>query len=107
MKVKVWHGYLMFECPGCATVPQIVEGPSARHRIKVEGEYAWGWNGSLDAPTITPSILFQWYHKGDPPIDARCHSFIKDGQIEFLSDCTHALAGKTVLLPEMSEGLTD
>ncbi|MGC4033677.1 MAG: hypothetical protein QM754_18485 [Tepidisphaeraceae bacterium] len=28
----------------------------------------------------------------------RCHSFVRDGQIEFLGDCTHELAGKTVPL---------
>lgn len=31
-----------------------------------------------------------------------CHSFVRDGQIEFLSDCTHALAGKTVSLPAVA-----
>lgn len=30
-----------------------------------------------------------------------CHSFIRDGRIEFLSDCTHALAGQTVDLPDI------
>lgn len=29
-----------------------------------------------------------------------CHSFVRDGRIEFLSDCTHALAGQTVELSE-------
>lgn len=28
--------------------------------------------------------------------------FIRDGQIQFLGDCTHALAGKTVPLPEFT-----
>jgi cytochrome c1 len=29
-----------------------------------------------------------------------CHSFVRDGQIEFLADCTHGLAGQTApLLP--------
>lgn len=27
-----------------------------------------------------------------------CHSFVFDGEIRFLGDCTHALAGKTVPL---------
>lgn len=27
-----------------------------------------------------------------------CHSFVRNGKIEFLSDCTHELAGKTVEL---------
>jgi hypothetical protein len=29
-----------------------------------------------------------------------CHSFIKEGMIEFQTDCKHELAGKTVHLPE-------
>jgi hypothetical protein len=32
-----------------------------------------------------------------------CHSFIKDGMIQFLDDCTHALAGQTVPLGEFEE----
>jgi hypothetical protein len=33
----------------------------------------------------------------------QCHSFIRNGQIQFLSDCHHELAGKTVDLPEVEE----
>jgi hypothetical protein len=33
----------------------------------------------------------------------RCHSFITDGKIEFLSDCTHSLAGQTVELKPVLE----
>jgi hypothetical protein len=29
----------------------------------------------------------------------RCHSWVKNGEIQFLSDCDHALAGQTVPLP--------
>jgi hypothetical protein len=25
-----------------------------------------------------------------------CHSFVREGQIQFLGDCTHAFAGQTV-----------
>jgi hypothetical protein len=28
-----------------------------------------------------------------------CHVFIKAGMIQFLGDCTHALAGQTVPIP--------
>lgn len=31
-----------------------------------------------------------------------CHSFVTAGRIEFLPDCTHALAGQTVDLPEIT-----
>lgn len=30
--------------------------------------------------------------------DKRCHSFIKDGKMQFLADSTHELSGKTVEL---------
>ena len=33
-------------------------------------------------------------------IDTVCHSFVTDGRIQFLGDCTHSLAGQTVDLPE-------
>lgn len=33
-----------------------------------------------------------------------CHSFVRDGQIEFLADCTHGLAGQTVPLLPWSDG---
>ena len=32
-----------------------------------------------------------------------CHSFVTDGKIQFLSDCTHGLAGQTVELSEIDE----
>ena len=76
------HGYF-FECPGCGELHCV--GPS------------WAFNGDMDRPTFSPSILVRW-GSGDPK---RCHSFIRDGRIEFCSDSTHALAGKTVDLPEI------
>jgi hypothetical protein len=33
-----------------------------------------------------------------------CHSFVTDGRIQFLTDCTHAFAGRTVDLPEWDTG---
>jgi hypothetical protein len=36
-------------------------------------------------------------------IDRICHCFIRDGQIQFLLDCTHALAGQTVPLPPIDD----
>ena len=31
----------------------------------------------------------------------RCHSFVREGRIEFLGDCTHAMVGQTVDLPDI------
>lgn len=86
-------GRLMFWCPGC----------DGAHIVRVEGEGRprWGFNGNHEKPTFTPSILVT-YNGTDAGIDdappAVCHSFVTDGQIRFLTDCTHDLAGQTVTL---------
>ncbi|WP_369598655.1 DUF6527 family protein [Sinorhizobium meliloti] len=66
----------------------------------------WRYNGNPDAPTFTPSVLVTYDGSdagkdGAPP--AICHSFVADGRIQFLSDCTHALAGETVDIPDWEE----
>lgn len=65
----------------------------------------WQWNGSLEKPTVSPSLLIFAFKVDDnsEPTGERetvCHSFIRDGRIEFLSDSQHGLAGQTVDLPE-------
>jgi hypothetical protein len=104
-------GRLGFWCPGC-------EEP---HMITVDGTGAWTWNGNIESPTFSPSILVQcghyapgranpescWCtynaeHPDDPSgfICYACHSFVTDGKIQFLADSTHKLSGQTVDLPE-------
>lgn len=79
-----------WDCPGC-------EHP---HVVPTVGERAWGFNGDMDRPTLTPSVLVypNWKDVDGNVVEhsPRCHVFIRDGRIEFLSDCTHALAGQTV-----------
>jgi hypothetical protein len=54
----------------------------------------WSFDGNLEAPTFSPSILV---NPGLPSgAKGRCHSFIRAGRIEFLGDCGHPLAGQTV-----------
>ena len=97
---SVEGGGLLFHCPGCHAnhVVMVGTGPGPR----------WGWNGDVEHPTFTPSVLVTYNgadagrDRGDghmaPP--AVCHSFVNEGRIQFLGDCTHALAGQTVdLLP--------
>lgn len=71
-----------FFCPGCGFA----------HWFKTDGN-GWTWNGDRDKPTISPSILTLG-------VEPRCHSFVTDGRIRFLDDCTHKLKGRTVELPE-------
>jgi hypothetical protein len=82
--MKLWRAdenTLIFECPGCGY----------GHPFDLK---RWEWNGRMDKPTFSPSLLIL-------PPGKRCHSFVRDGQIQFLNDSAHALAGKTVELPEV------
>lgn len=42
------------------------------------------------------------YGKASPFKCVQCHSFVTDGKIQFLSDCSHAKAGMTIDLPEIA-----
>lgn len=88
-------GYL-FWCPGCAKAHSL--------RVGQSGGPNWSFNDNVDAPTFQPSVLVTWRvpppREPDDPPDRICHSFITDGRIQFLGDCTHGLAGQTVPLPE-------
>lgn len=65
---------------------------------------SWGFNGSLEKPTFTPSLLVRWHDPdGVPGINSVCHSFVTDGKIQFLDDCTHKLKGRTADLYEIVE----
>lgn len=77
--------HLRFDCPGCDEAHVVMIAPHPN---------AWDWNGDLEHPTIAPSVLVQ-----GGADNIRCHSFVREGRIEFLSDCTHALAAQTVDLP--------
>jgi len=52
----------------------------------------------LNKPTFTPSLLVNDHYP-----TSRCHLFLTDGKIQFLSDCHHALAGQTVDMVEIEE----
>ena len=82
---KTLHGY-MFYCPGCDR-PHVVD-------------LKWECNGDIERPTIRPSVLVH-AHDDIPNPQPQCHSFVTDGQIQFLGDSTHALAGQTVELPDI------
>lgn len=107
-------GQVRFHCPGCKT----------DHAVSVGTPTSWSYNGDPESPTFMPSILVRSGHylKGQPPGGCwcdykmeeplqegeskyefrcvHCHSYVTDGQIHFLPDCNHELAGQTVPLPD-------
>ena len=84
---------LYFFCPGCKNTHPV------RIKSTVPAERpVWTWNGSMTVPTFTPSLLCNGFHA-----PSRCHSFIINGRIQFLSDCYHELAGQTVDIPDWED----
>lgn len=69
-----------FWCPGC-------EHPHAFYLPR------WSFDECYARPTFYPSLLNQ-------TSDSVCHLFLREGKLRFLADCTHALAGQVVDLPE-------
>ena len=102
-------------------------GCDSNHFIHVQhpdNNIAWGFNQDIERPTFSPSLLVRSGHyvpdqkpdencwctynkecieKGEKPAPFECmicHSFINDGKIQYLGDCTHKLAGQTIELPD-------
>ena len=104
--------YAQFRCPGCGYNHFLGVGPKAVGAV-------WGWNRDKVKPTFTPSVLAKgikqilnangswdggWEKDAEgKPVPFVCHSFVTDGRIQFLSDCTHVLAGQTVDLLDFPE----
>lgn len=100
------HYGWMIECPACGN----------GHLF----DKRWTFNGDVDRPTFTPSMLIKtghyaaghsgpcWcdYNREHPNEPSKfecgiCHSIVTDGKIAFCSDSTHKLAGQTVDLPDL------
>jgi hypothetical protein len=101
---------LTWYCPGCKCHHEVPVPPHPQ---------AWEWNGSLSAPTLSPSVMVTSGHyiaghqgkcwcditgpSGTPKdfLCSRCHCFVRDGRIEFLGDCSHDHAGQTVDMQDL------
>lgn len=77
-------------CPGCETLHRINEDDGGSH-----SEPVWHIiDRSEEGFTVSPSILVTWtVTQTGQQLEQRCHSFVRNGQWEFLSDCTHHLRG--------------
>lgn len=106
---EVTHVMLHFPGPvGVLTLPVILKGSRA-------GTHCWTWNGDIDKPTLRPSVLTQGTERMTDaeynairsgariePRPYRCHTWVNDGQAQFLDDCSHELRGQTVDMLEVS-----
>lgn len=86
------HVTLNFPGPvGTLTLPVILKGTR-------DGTGCWTWNGDVEKPTLRPSVLTEQRHN-----NLRCHTWVNDGQAQFLDDCSHELRGQTVDMLEVPE----
>jgi len=96
---------LMFVCPGCVS-----NDGTGIHLLPVnssEKSPSWDWDGNLDAPTLSPSILTHTKPYVDGKGTGVCHSFLKAGIFEFLTDSTHGYSGKSVAGGELPAWATE
>ena len=83
---------------------------------------SWKFDGNVAEPTFTPSfkhsflkrVFINGHWTGEWARDASgntipaiCHYMLTAGKLEFCSDCTHAMAGKTVPLPDLPVDYAD
>lgn len=104
---------LTYWCQGCESA----------HGIRIKGEHSWTWNGDVENPVFGPSVLTRGKRKLTEDQYARivqgekldipdevCHTFVGcngalPGQVIFLGDCTHGLAGTVQPFPELPDWL--
>lgn len=89
MAKKIEPDSFSFFCEGCG----------CSHLFYTTGTPAWKFNGNMDKPTFEPSLLYRWHEGG---ADKVCHLFLRNGEVQYLTDCTHKLAGKNVPVKEFS-----
>lgn len=112
-KTRIWglgnpeeeaKGIMAIMCPACKCHHMIATSPAYPFNKGTVREAIWNFNGDMDNPTFSPSLLITTPEVKDEEytIPATvCHSHIINGQIEFCGDCTHELNGQTVPLPEV------
>ena len=122
-KLRKWHNEangnegLMYWCQGCESA----------HGVEIKGQGAWSWNQDAENPVFGPSVLCQsdmwtppvtpqnieqWRTEPWPQTQVKhvCHTFVgcngaQPGEVIFLSDCTHLLAGTVQPLPDLPDWL--
>ena len=94
---------ILIEEHGIKTALLYMPGLPMHVQINLTGPYpVWGWNGDKQHPTFSPSILTRipW---GPERREIVNHVFIREGQISYLSDCTHEYVEKTMQLPALKD----
>jgi hypothetical protein len=101
-------GGLAHWCPACGEM----------HAFALDGKNAsgaqWTWDGNVEHPTFTPSMHIKigkyadqnWQEEtaGESSV---CHYILTAGVINYCGDCTHAMKGQSIRLPDLPAHLRD
>lgn len=89
------EGEYMIWCEGC----------QCGHRVSTVRPNSagglWTFNGNVEHPTFAPSLLVR-YKDSEGRVRKVCHSYVRDGKIQYLPDSTHQLAGQTLELKDIN-----
>jgi hypothetical protein len=88
-------------CPGCKELHLI--HLTEKNWIGAK----WEWDGNLVQPSIKPSVHIIVRDPDGEIKDEVCHYHLRNGQLEFVNDCTHELKGVTMPLPPLPEHYRD
>lgn len=72
----------------------------------------WSWDGNVDAPSFTPSMLIRVNtpdlpHYQPNAASSVCHYILTAGIINYCADSTHAMSGQSVPLPDLPTHMKD
>ncbi len=105
------YDVLVFWCPGCEYTGINGETGGGAHMLPItdpgDDRTQWVFSGTEESPTLSPSILSNTPFRriNDEIVPLVCHSFMRDGALEFLGDSTHKFANQTVPLPPLPDWL--
>jgi len=91
---QTWQTLVMW-CPACDHMVSLSVSKPA------DSDVYWEWDGDLEAPTLSPSIMT----RTGPGMDHVCHSFLRAGIWEYLPDCTHRMANQNVPMVPLPDWL--
>lgn len=99
-------GFVECEAADATHIKLHMPGPLPNRMLPVitkgnrRGTPNWTWNGDTERPTLKPSILTQGE---DEHGKHRCHTFVTDGKVQFLADCSHEFANQTLDLLDVED----
>lgn len=101
-------------CPACKQTHSLFYGWKFTNRgkpdalIKPSFEPSFRHTGKQEIVDAKGEWTGDWVRGPDgKALDACCHYILTDGILNFCPDCTHALAGKSVPLPDLPHWLCD